>query len=270
MLFRSNTLLIVEGVMPYFLHIIPVVHDAMFNGVLQGQDASFRLCLITYIGIFLAHPNHHTCVPRAANYARKHCSRRVITGKASLRGEYGGDRGGCLTVEQGHIRKLQFCSTNDAEGSRRQSNRTPRRKVHLVGDSRRVRLSDNPANLLRLHVEHQELAMIIINQILQQHCAAPLVPKVLKPKILTLQLNNIRQQRPDARLRVYRRLPRPATSLPPQQLPNEHPEPADAEQGEVPVRRQPQPRPPGHPVVDGERDQTRSARADVVGEDMLP
>jgi hypothetical protein len=56
----------------------------MFNGVFQGQDTPFGLRFITHIGIFLAHPNHDTCVPRAANYTRENCSWGIITSKASL------------------------------------------------------------------------------------------------------------------------------------------------------------------------------------------
>merc|ERR1712186_16809 len=38
LLFWCNTELIVEGVMPDFLHIIPVGDDTVFNGVFQGKD----------------------------------------------------------------------------------------------------------------------------------------------------------------------------------------------------------------------------------------
>jgi hypothetical protein len=38
--FRSNTEFIVEGVMPDFLHIIPVGDDSMFNGIFQSEDTS--------------------------------------------------------------------------------------------------------------------------------------------------------------------------------------------------------------------------------------
>merc|ERR1711990_286160 len=38
LLLRGNTELIVEGVMPDLLHIIPVGDDTVFNGVLQGED----------------------------------------------------------------------------------------------------------------------------------------------------------------------------------------------------------------------------------------
>merc|ERR1719223_328227 len=40
LLLRGNTELVVEGVVPDFLHIIPVGDDTVLNRVLQGQDAS--------------------------------------------------------------------------------------------------------------------------------------------------------------------------------------------------------------------------------------
>merc|ERR1739845_307466 len=47
LLLRGNTELIVEGVVPDLLHIIPVGDDTVFNGVLQGEDTSLGLSLIT-------------------------------------------------------------------------------------------------------------------------------------------------------------------------------------------------------------------------------
>merc|ERR1719468_845465 len=64
LLLRGNTELVVEGVVPDLLHIIPVSDDSMLNGVLQGEDTSLGLSLITNIGILLSHTNHHTLVTR--------------------------------------------------------------------------------------------------------------------------------------------------------------------------------------------------------------
>merc|ERR1719391_1285804 len=64
---RGNTELIVEGVMPDLLHIIPVGDDSMFNRVLQGKDTSLGLSFISNIGILLSHTNHHTLVTGSAN-----------------------------------------------------------------------------------------------------------------------------------------------------------------------------------------------------------
>merc|ERR1712050_388250 len=58
LLLRCNTEFIVEGVMPDLLHIIPVGDDTVFNGVLQGEDTSLGLSLITDIGILLSHTDH--------------------------------------------------------------------------------------------------------------------------------------------------------------------------------------------------------------------
>merc|ERR1719220_3117591 len=46
LLLWGNTQLIVEGVMPDLLHIVPVGDDAMLNWVLQGEDTSLGLSLI--------------------------------------------------------------------------------------------------------------------------------------------------------------------------------------------------------------------------------
>merc|ERR1719378_1452985 len=64
---RGNTELIVEGVVPDLLHIIPVGDDSMLNGVLEGEDTSLGLGLISNIGILLSHTNHHTLVAWSSN-----------------------------------------------------------------------------------------------------------------------------------------------------------------------------------------------------------
>merc|ERR1712001_802055 len=48
---RGNTTLIVEGVVPDLLHVIPVGDDSVLNGVLEGKDPPLGLCLISNIGI---------------------------------------------------------------------------------------------------------------------------------------------------------------------------------------------------------------------------
>ena len=47
MLLGSNAEFVVEGVMPDFLHVIPVGDDTMLDGVLEGEDTTFRLSLVT-------------------------------------------------------------------------------------------------------------------------------------------------------------------------------------------------------------------------------
>ncbi len=59
-LLGSHTQLVVEGVMPDLLHVVPVGNDTVLDGVSQGQDTTLRLCLITNIGVLLAHTNHDT------------------------------------------------------------------------------------------------------------------------------------------------------------------------------------------------------------------
>merc|ERR1712128_195893 len=54
---RGNTELIVEGVVPDLLHIIPVGDDSVLNGVLEGKDTSLGLGFISNIGILLSHTN---------------------------------------------------------------------------------------------------------------------------------------------------------------------------------------------------------------------
>merc|ERR1719464_2313262 len=75
----GNTELIVEGVMPDLLHIIPVGDDTVFNGVFQGEDTSLGLSFISNIGILLSHTNHNTLVAGTSNNGWENSSGSVIS-----------------------------------------------------------------------------------------------------------------------------------------------------------------------------------------------
>lgn len=59
-LLRSDTELVVEGVVPNLLHVVPVGDDTVLDGVPQSQDTTLRLRLITDIRVLLTHTNHDT------------------------------------------------------------------------------------------------------------------------------------------------------------------------------------------------------------------
>ena len=56
-LLRCNAELIVEGVVPDLLHVVPVGHNTVLDGVLESQDTALALCLISNVGILLVHAN---------------------------------------------------------------------------------------------------------------------------------------------------------------------------------------------------------------------
>merc|ERR1739847_70749 len=80
----GNTELIVEGVMPDLLHIIPVGDDTVLNGVLQGEDTSLGLSFIPNIGILLTHTDHDTLVAGTSNNGGEDGSGSVISGETGL------------------------------------------------------------------------------------------------------------------------------------------------------------------------------------------
>merc|ERR1711990_378745 len=81
LLLWGNTELIVEGVMPDLLHIIPVGDDTVFNGVFQGEDTSLGLSFIFNIGILLSHTDHDTLVTGASNNGWEDSPGSVISGE---------------------------------------------------------------------------------------------------------------------------------------------------------------------------------------------
>merc|ERR1712219_13311 len=53
LLLGGNTELVVEGVVPDLLHVVPVGDDAVLNRVLQGEDTPLGLGLVSNIGVLL-------------------------------------------------------------------------------------------------------------------------------------------------------------------------------------------------------------------------
>merc|ERR1712110_1276426 len=83
-LLGGNSQLIVEGVVPDLLHVIPVGHDAVLNGVLQGEDTPLGLGLVTDVGVLLSHAHHDTLVTGTANDGGEDGSGSVISSESSL------------------------------------------------------------------------------------------------------------------------------------------------------------------------------------------
>merc|ERR1711911_40740 len=84
LLLGGNAELVVEGVVPDLLHVIPVGDDSVLNGVLQGEDTPLGLGLVTDIGILLSHTDHDSLVAGTANDGGEDSSGGVVSGEASL------------------------------------------------------------------------------------------------------------------------------------------------------------------------------------------
>merc|ERR1711971_588600 len=70
--------------MPDLLHIIPVGDDSVLDGVLQGEDTSLGLGLVTDIGILLSHTDHDALVAGTSNDGGEDSARSVVSGEAGL------------------------------------------------------------------------------------------------------------------------------------------------------------------------------------------
>ena len=67
---RGDSQLVVERMVPDLLHVLPVVHNAMLDRVLQRENASLRLSLVTHVAVLLAHPNLKYAGHRTLTYGR--------------------------------------------------------------------------------------------------------------------------------------------------------------------------------------------------------
>merc|ERR1712045_429533 len=74
LLLGGDTELVVEGVVPDLLHVIPVGDDSVLNGVLQGKDTPLGLGLVTDISVLLSHTDHDSLVAGTADNGGKDSS----------------------------------------------------------------------------------------------------------------------------------------------------------------------------------------------------
>merc|ERR1712002_21544 len=80
LLLGGDTQLVVEGVVPDLLHVVPVGDDPVLHGVLQGEDTSLGLGLVPDIGVLLSHADHHSLVTGATHDGGEDGAGRVIAG----------------------------------------------------------------------------------------------------------------------------------------------------------------------------------------------
>merc|ERR1712177_41552 len=80
----GDTELVVEGVVPDLLHVVPVGDDSVLDGVLQGEDTPLGLGLVTDVGVLLSHTDHHTLVAGASNDGGEDGPGGVVSGEAGL------------------------------------------------------------------------------------------------------------------------------------------------------------------------------------------
>ena len=79
-----STQLVVEGVVPDRLPVVPVGDDAVLDRVLEREDASLGLGLVADVGVLLSHADHDALVAGPADDRREHGPRSVVSGEAGL------------------------------------------------------------------------------------------------------------------------------------------------------------------------------------------
>merc|ERR1711910_159909 len=84
LLLGGNAKLVVEGVVPDLLHVIPVGDDSVLNGVLQGEDTPLGLGLVTDVGVLLSHTDHDTLVAGTSDNGGEDGPGGVVSGEAGL------------------------------------------------------------------------------------------------------------------------------------------------------------------------------------------
>jgi hypothetical protein len=62
-LLGGHAQLVVEGVVPDLLHVVPVGHDAvLYGGYLRGQNTALGLGLVAHVGVLLVHARNDSRV----------------------------------------------------------------------------------------------------------------------------------------------------------------------------------------------------------------
>merc|ERR1712142_751763 len=76
--------LIVEGVMPDLLHVVPGGDNTVLDGVFQGENTSLGLGLVTDVGVLVAHTHHDRHMARTSNDGGEDSTGSVISGETTL------------------------------------------------------------------------------------------------------------------------------------------------------------------------------------------
>jgi len=76
--------LVVVGVVPDLLHIVPVGDDTVLDWVLQGEDTSLGLSLVSDVAVLLAHTDHDTLVSWSTDDGWEDGSGSIVTGETAL------------------------------------------------------------------------------------------------------------------------------------------------------------------------------------------
>merc|ERR1719370_1744340 len=86
--------LVVEGVVPDLLHVVPGGDNTVLNGVFQGEDTSLGLSLVADVGVLVAHTDHDGDMARTANDGGEDGAGSVISGESTL------DHSGAIVNDQ--------------------------------------------------------------------------------------------------------------------------------------------------------------------------
>ena len=74
--------LVVEGVVPDLLHVVPVGDDAVLDGVLEGEDTALGLGLVSDVGVALLHADHDAGLAGAADQGGEDGAGGVVSGES--------------------------------------------------------------------------------------------------------------------------------------------------------------------------------------------
>ena len=80
----SDTELVVESVVPDFLHVIPVSDDTVLDGVFQGEDTTLGLGFVSDVGVLGTHTDHDSLVTGTADDGGVDSAGSVISGETGL------------------------------------------------------------------------------------------------------------------------------------------------------------------------------------------
>merc|ERR1712001_472635 len=76
--------LVVVGVVPDLLHIVPVGDDTVLDWVLQGENTSLGLSLVSDVAVLLDHTDHDTLVSWSTDDGWEDGSWSIVTGETAL------------------------------------------------------------------------------------------------------------------------------------------------------------------------------------------
>ena len=117
----------------HLLHVVPVGDDAVLDGILQGEDTSLALGLVSDVRVLLSHTDHHALVAGATHDGREDGTGRIVAGETGF-----AHAGAVVDYQRSNIVVTHFAKDRSTREQRERVSSASRSFEHRTGGAFKV------------------------------------------------------------------------------------------------------------------------------------